>query len=63
MKYNIVGLDDVIKMRTTTKSLKCISQTGRLLLIPSKDLVSLLNSDFVLKTRINQLISQLDIEN
>ena len=45
MKLNVIGLDDVILKRYTSKTMKCVSQTGRLLLVPASDFLSELKAD------------------
>ena len=58
MNYSVIGFEDVVKMRLASSSLKCISTTGRLLLIHSKDVVQILQSDFILKTEIEKQIDK-----
>ena len=41
---------------------RCVTQHGRLFVIPAQDIVQLLKNDFVLKTEIKRLIDSQDVE-
>ena len=62
IKYSIIGFEDVVKMRCATMSLECVSQTGRLLLIPAQDIFALFKSDCLLKKEMNRIINRTDFE-
>ena len=58
MQHSVIGFDDVVKARLTTMSFKCVTQGGRLLLLPSSDIFQVLQSDFVLKTKLSSLVDR-----